>query len=211
MNTYTFESYNSAAPVTPAAGMRLSKVLYRSDNAEAKENSYISIPVISDAEVTEQMTVLLPHLVSYLQDQQDSIVKKAHTGGFSSVTLDQICLTAVIDLLESTGQGRLNKEVIFAWYDADVADALMVAFADKLGLSDTPTDEESEKVAVIVATYRKNFGALAGGRSMFMPDTASAMQRALEVTGANHTALGARFVKRLEDMINPPTNLLESL
>ena len=208
--SYNFADYIATAAPTVTADHRLSKCQYRGDNAEKLTSSYIQVPVFTDAEIEEQMPVLMPHLVSYLEDKQDSLVKVAHKAGFSGVDSSTIDLAAVIDLLEATGQGRLNKELIFKWFDADMSDSLTVAFADKLGISENPTAEDEARVAGVIASYRVKFGALAGGKSTFVPEEAERLQRALEVTEAISTVLGARFNTRLEAM-KKPADLLESL
>ncbi|MCP5010486.1 MAG: hypothetical protein GY942_10940, partial [Aestuariibacter sp.] len=208
-----FEGYDSKAVPTAETGTRISKVLYKAAG-EGKEasgtNSFLRAPVVTAEQVTEHLVVLTPHIVEYLHTVQDTLVKTAHKDGRDSLETSELDIAAIITKLESTGQGRLNKEAIFNWYDAEVADSLIVAFADKFGISDQPTEEEAAKLEVLNSNYRVKFGALAGGKSTFVPEQAEAMQKALETTGAIETVLGARFNTRLEGM-KTPVNVLESL
>jgi len=55
----------------------------------------------------------------------------------------------------------MTQEVIANWFDVSLAESLSVLFADKLGLSETPTNEESEKVEMFVSVYKNKFSGLA--------------------------------------------------
>jgi len=208
---YAFAAYDAQHSPAPATGNRISKCLYRSDSKEALANSYIELPELAEAEVQEQLTVLMPHLISYLETVQDSIVKASHKSGYDAVQASAVALPAIIDKLESTGEGRLNKEAVFAWFDSSMADMLMVAFADKMGISDQPTEAEEERLSATLNVYRVKYGALAGGKSVYMPEEAEKLVKAIEVAGAADTSLGARFVARLNKMQEPEEDLLLSL
>lgn len=201
--SFPFSAYDSKNAPTEEENNRLSKCLYRADSKENYENAYVRIPLISEAEVTEQIDVLMPHIISYLEGVQDDIIKSHHKSGYTSVLATAIELSAIIDKLDSTDQGRLNKEKVFQWFDTSVKDMLVVAFADKLGISDNPSTEDEDKLNSIVSVYRTKFGALAGGKSVFVPSEAEKLQAAITATGADSTALGTRFLARLEKMKTP--------
>lgn len=209
--TYSFQAYDSGTPAVPATGNRIAKCLYRSDSKDGLANSYIELPELSEDSIKEQMTVLLPHVVTYLESVQDEIVKTAHKGKYEAVQVEAVSLESIITRLESAGEGRLNKEQVFAWFDESLKDMLIVAFADKLGLSDEPSEEEAAKLDVIVDTYRIKYGALAGGKSRFMPEEAEKLKAAIEVAEAADTSLGVRFIARLNKMQEPEKDLLLSL
>lgn len=209
--SYSFVEYDSAHAPVPSTGNRVSKCLYRSDSKEGHANSYIELLALTEADITEHLTVLMPHFVSYCESVQDDIIKALHKSKFTAVDASSISMDAVIDKLESAGEGRLNKDQVFSWFDAEMADTLLVAFADKLGVTDTPTEAEQEKLDLILATYRTKYGALAGGKSKFMPEEAEKLQQAIVVAEADQSSLGARFVARLVKMQEPEEDLLLSL
>lgn len=201
--SYSFQDYDAKHAPTASDGNRIAKCLYRSDNKEARTNSYVEVPSFTEAEVTDQLVVLMPHLITYLETVQDGIIKGYHTSSYTEVFESAIKLNAVIDKLESAGEGRLNKEQVFSWFDETMKDSLTVAFADKMGLSDEPSEAEEERLTAIVDAYRTKLGALAGGKSRFMPEECVRLQQAIDVAEADETPLGARFMQRLEKMQEP--------
>ncbi len=209
--TLTFAPYDAKAPIAPATGNRLSKVQFRGDQAKKFKPVFIEVAEISEDTINENMTVLMPHLMNLVTATQDTIVREHHTSGYLEVSADAISFDAIVDKLESTGEGKLNKEKIQAWFDADVKDLITVAFADKWGYSDTPSEQEEKKLAELVTTYRNNYAALAGASSSFLPDTCNSMIKVLEVTEANSTSIGKRFVARLAKMRDKKEVVVESL
>lgn len=206
MTSYNFKPYDPANPIAPATGNRLSKCLYRADDkGEKKEAACIELPELAESEVQESMVALLPHVIEWLHGIQDGIVKDHHKGGYTAVEDSALEVSALIDTLEAAGEGKLNRDKVFTWFDSEVHDLLAVALADKMGLPDEPTDEQAAKLQEVVTVYRTRFGALAGGRSTFVPDEAEKLKRALEVTETDSTVIGTRMARRLDKMINPPT------
>ncbi len=208
---YTFAAYDSKNPTSPATGNRLSKVQFRGEQAKKHEPVFIEVAEISEETVTENMVVLMPHLMNLVTATQDTIIREHHIAGYLEVQADAISFDAIVDKLESTGEGKLNKDKIFAWFDADVKDKITVAFANKWGLSDQPSEQEEKKLNELVNTYRTNYGALAGASSTFMPDTCNGMIKALEVTETHETSIGKRFVARLGKIRDKVKVVTESL
>jgi hypothetical protein len=206
-------AYDPKLGVQASEGKRIVKCLYKAPKKGEKaphENVYGEVPLLSDGEIRENMEVLLPHFRGFLESVQDGLVKEYHKQGKLEIPCKDVDLSAIIAKLEEETQGRLNKEAVFAWFDANVADALLVALANKLGVGDVPTDEQATKLETVLGAYRTKFGALAGGKSVFMKEEAERLLRALDVAQASDP-LAQRFRARLEAMTKPQEELLELL
>jgi hypothetical protein len=206
VTAYQFKQYDPKAVPENGAGLRFSKCQYREDKkagTAAKDSACIEIPEMTEVEVTDNITVLMPHILGLLEDTQDAIVKEHHKGSYSEVLASSIDIAAVIDRLDATGEGRLNKEKVFQWFDTDVKDMLMLAFAEKLGISDTPTTEELVRLATTLEVYKVKYGALAGANSHFMPEECDKLIKAITVASAESSVIGTRFIRRLEKMKAP--------
>lgn len=207
-----FEEYDAKNTPTENEGEAIAKVMYRTEKGEAeKQNYFLRAPAITDAAITEQLTVLMPHIEGMVAKVQEELVKGAHKEGRTSMMGEELGLAAVITKLEATGTGRLNKEKILSWFDSNMADLLTVAFAEKLGVTEEASEEEIARLETITQHYRNNFGALASPKSHFVEDTCEAMSKALEATGADSTVIGARFVIRLEAMSKQVDEVLLAL
>lgn len=201
----TFRPYDSQLPVPVIAGFRVVKCLYKVNpktKVAAAENSYIRVPAhITEEVVAARISELAPYLVGYLQAEEDKLIKERHIAGLERLTPEFLTLDRVIEALESAGVSqRLNKETIEAWFTAEMYEPLMVAFADKMGVGEAPTEEQTSKLSSILSVYKAKFGSLASGKTHYRVEEAEMLLRALEVTGAGDTLIGGKFVARLGKM-----------
>lgn len=212
-----FRPYDSQLPVPALAGYRIVKCLYKRNpktGTQAADNSYIRVPAhITEEVVAARISELAPYLVSYLQAEEDKLIKERHTAGLDKLSPDFLTLDRIIAALETSGvSNRLNKEAIEAWFAESMHDALLVAFADKMDVSDTPTAEQTEKLDSILSVYRAKFGSLASGKTHYRVEEAEMLLKALEITGAGDSLIGGKFVARLTKMMSStPTDLLLAL
>ena len=220
VDTNAFVPYDSALGYPELDGFRNVKCLYKvaktgaNAGKAAGTNSVIRIADgITEAVVQERVQELAPYIVGYLQEQENALVKKLHVAGMTVLSPKQYGLDAVIAALEESGaSNRLNKEKIEDWFTASMLDALIVAFSDKMGVSETPSDAELEKLDSIINVYKSKFGSLASGKTHYRVEEAEMLLKALEITGGGDTIIGGKFVLRLERMKgSTPDDLLLSL
>lgn len=214
--TFKFRPYDSQLPIEVATEQRTVKCLYKEtkDGKKAGENSYINIPTnhISEKVVIDRIQELAPYVVNFLQSEEDKLVKDAHKAGSLGFGTSWFSLEKVLEALDEAGQGnRLNAEKIEQWFTADMQDSLAVAFMEKLGMSDEPTQEELEKLVLITTAYKDKFKSLASGKTWYKPEECKLLQRALEVTGAKSSTIGERFYARLGKMQEASEDLLLAL
>ena len=205
-DTNTYRPYDSQLGEQPSiAGYRNVKCLYKTNAKTGKvaaDNSQIRIEDdITEKVITERVAELAPYLIGFLQGEQDKIVKKLHLQGMTLLSPKQYGLDAVVAALEAAGTGhRLNKEQIEQWFNTEMLEPLMVAFADKMGVSEQPTEAEEKKLETVLQVYRSKFGSLASGKTHYRKEDAESLQKALDITEATSGVLGERFYVRLEKM-----------
>ena len=213
----TFRPYNAQLGAPSLEGYRNVKCLYKVNaktHTSAGENSYIRIiDSITEEAVAARITELAPYLVGYLQEQENILVKKLHVAGMTVLSPQQYGIDAVVAHLEESGvSNRLNKEKIEDWFTGAMLEPLMVAFGDKMQISSEPTDAELEKLDTIISVYKAKFGSLASGKTAYRVEEADMLLRSLEITGADKTIIGTKFVARLEKMkVATPDDLLLAL
>lgn len=204
----------------PFTGQKLIVVTYKTvtDKSSAlynikRESKCVSVPVIADEEITSNIDVLIPHIRNMLENTQKSIVRELlDTGNVVSIATESLSITECISYLESSDEsGRLTKESVGNWFDSNIADILAIALADKLGVSEVPTEVESKKVFDIIAAFRGNISSMAGGKTSFPAQVAKQLKKALELA-PNNDVIASRFMTRIDRMIeNKEISLVDCL
>jgi hypothetical protein len=196
-STHDFKPYTTGV-TKPFDGQRLSTITFKTD-AETKvkrASVAVSVPML------ESYTVAMrPYILSYMQGVQDAIIRARVIAGQKEVTNEQISEEAIIAYLIEEGKSdRLTKEILGTWFDTNAADTLTVAFANKLGVSDTPTEAETQKLNAIVADYKGKITALAGGKTFYPEKVRVNLLKAFDIVGAEADALGAKLVAKVQAM-----------
>lgn len=205
----------------PFTGQRLIAITYKTVTDKnnplcnvKRESKCVSVPLIDDAVISSNMIALIPHIRGMLENVQKSIVREAldASGNVVSISNDSISIAECISYLESSDDsGRLTKESVGVWFDSSISELLAIALADKLGVSDVPSEAESKKVLDIIAAFRTNVTALAGGKTSYPAPIASKLKVALELA-PNDDVIASKFIARLDRMIaSPVINLLDCL
>lgn len=200
-NAHDLVSY--VAGTTKAfTGQRLSKHTFKTDKETGvkPESKAVSLPVAMLSPV--DLEALKTHIQAWFHTCQDGIVKAKVVAGAQVVTDEEISVQAVIAyLVEESTSERLTKEMLGEWFDDNCADTLTVAFANKLGVSDTPTVAETERIAKIVADYKGKITALAGGKTFYPAKVRDNLLKAFEIVGAEADTLGAKLVAKVSKMV----------
>lgn len=194
----------------PFTGQRLSKVTWKTNNDKnspyyniKRESKCVSLPMVAVADITANLTALSPHLVAYLHGVQDKMVREMLDSQNNCVSIgtNDISIPAILEYLESSDEsGRLTKESVGMWFDSTVSESLAMLLSEKLGISDTPTDAQSNKVLEVVSAFKTKIAALAGGKTSYEPKVCKSLINALAVAPSDD-ALVVRFSARLNKMI----------
>ncbi len=191
------------------AGQRLSKVSYKtvSDKESAlygikRESKCVSLPVIEVAEVIGNVSALAPAICEYLQTVQDKIVREKVDAGAASISMNDVGIVGILEWLDSQNgeSGRLTKEVVGNWFSENIEESLAVLLAEKLGVSEIPTDEESKQIMAVVAGFKDKVSSLAGGKTSYEPKLAESLKKCLNLA-PDGDILKCKFMNRLDKMI----------
>lgn len=201
-NVHNFASYESkgAQKSKALADQRLLVVRFKTGKDGSKRESVCaSVPQIGTL-TPEQLELLTPHIREWLCSVQDEIGRELVLADADHVTTEQISPEAISAYLSQVAAGsRMTGESIVAWFTSELQDVLTVAFADKLGVGDTPTDEQVKTLERMCNVYRDKFASMAGGRTSFDPSTIGKLQRALELTDTTD-GIGKRLSDKLDAM-----------
>lgn len=209
----SFISYDAKIPPAPKEGVRLAKCLYKAakpGSSAEHENAALELALISPEVLLADEKLIqsfIPHFVSHLESVQDKMVKEMHKKGLSKVSENCFSLDAILDYLEIEGvSGRLSKEVIEAWYVEVVESILFDAFAEKLGMNEEGevSEEVAEKLVLIIETYKKKFVSCASGQVKLPLSEIENLEKALDISGAKNSVVGARIAGRLLKMKEAP-------
>jgi hypothetical protein len=201
-NRHVFTAYVSAGSGKSVAlsGQRLSVVRFKAgkDGRKAMASQCASVPVATLT--SEDCEFLSTHINGWFASVQDEIVREVVVSGADSVTTEQLSVEAVRNYLTTQAAGdRLNGEQIGYWFDTELADVLTVAFADKLGIGDVPSEAETTKLAQMCRVYRDCFTAMAGGRTSFDTAKREKLLKALALADTTD-GIGQRLQAKLEAM-----------
>lgn len=189
-------------------GQRLSKVTYKTITDKEnplfgvkRDSKCVSLPLFKAEEVISQSAALAPYVIEYLQTVQDKIVRERIDAGASSISMAEISIAGCIEYLDSNSEsGRLTKESVAAWFNETIAEPLSMVLMEKLGVSETPSDEESNKIIAVVEAFKGKVSALAGGKTAYEPKVCKSILNCLELAPSGDV-LATRFSARLNKMI----------
>lgn len=216
-----FFPYNAVAG-TPAApqGFRQVTVNYKQTAAmklkkeDARPNVYVTVPAdhISVTQVIENIETLAPFVSAYLSSVEDSTIRAYHKDGGTQVFVETLTLAKILETIEETGSS-INGEQITEWFTEACAGSLLNVLAEKLGAEDAASlsDEQQAKVKQVINSYLAQFISLASGKTMIQEAQRVRLAKCLEITGANTSAMGIRFISRFAKMATKEQEALESL
>lgn len=217
-----FKAYDSQLSIAEVKHTRIVKCLYKATKdsktgelVESKNaNSYVRIPTkhLTEEHIIAEIKNLAPHVLTWLQSLEDGMIKDAHKAGQLKIYPQTLSLGKLIEKLEEENtSARLTKEKIEAWFDEVILEVLSVKFADKMGLNESSSDEELNKLEAILNAYKAKFSSLAGGKTFIKEADCLAMIGVIKNCEADETALGSRFIARLEGMNKKEEDLLLAL
>lgn len=176
----------------PNAGERLSVVTFKTPSDKKDDPSYkrpdarcVSLPKLQLSVIPQ---ILSDALQQCLEDLQDAVVRKivvaALDEGKNVITVhdSQIGFEAIAEYAkEQAAGGKLNKELIEDWFDAEVADKLTLSLATALKVGENPTPEQEKKIADAVTMYRDVFKSFSAPKAGVSPRIAAQMKKALDL------------------------------
>ena len=200
-------SLNADGKAVPLSGQRLATCWWKLTQAmkdagkkEVHAPVAVSIPKITTLSEIELET-LMPHIVGMLEGVQDKIIRGlVDSKDATEVSDSEISVAACISYLNQESiSNRLTKEKAAEWFNANIAEMLSVALADKLGISDTPTPEQLKKLEQSVNGVREMITPLVSAKTTYSEDKAKKLIGVLRYAPAGDL-IAAKFIERLEGM-----------
>jgi len=116
-----------------------------------------------------------------------------------AVNGEEIGFTAVASFLATQG-GRLDGDTIETWFDANVADKLLLAFAEKQGCDEnTPKDDPRlTAISAAIANQRTLLKKLAGPQTRYDETVTTGLLATLDKCASSDDELAGKLRARLE-------------
>jgi len=213
---YTFMPYDAKAPVVEK-GLRTIKVMYKKNmktgTIGGNNVCILAKPLDIEEDIKPNIEKLLPYILTLCEAEQDKLVKSFHTSDDVEIIPSSINIEAIINSLEAarTESLRINKELLGSWFDSSMADTLTVLFADKLGISSEPSQEEIKKLESFLNVYKNKYSGLASNLVQYSKDEAEKLITALDKCEIDSgDVVGMKVKEKLIKMVETP-NLEEVL
>ena len=215
-NVIAYESGKTKA----LAGQRLAVFTYKtSQDKESlwygikRPSKAVSLPAVHPEEVTRALPLLMPHIIAMCHGVQDKIMREKLDASsdllhIAGVDINMDSILAYLD--DSNESGRLTKETVATWFDGAIADNLMLALAERMGVSDTPTDAQSAQIERLVGEFKNKVAGLAGGKTSYEPKLCESIKKVVALAPAGDP-LATRFTARLDKMIADSANSVSLL
>lgn len=195
------------APGTkPQAEQRLAKVGYKSSKTKpAKFPSVcVSVPHIQAENITENISGLLPHIATMLEDAQDGIIRRLYEQAKGklpmSVADEDISVAACVKFLDAQAEGdRLTKDSLTVWFQDCLAENLTVYICEALKTENL----EDARVVQNLKGYRDLFTGLSGSQ-VLTPNQIRKLDAACKM------ATDDRITERVQALLSEMMTNLES-
>lgn len=158
-----------------------------------------SIPVLTpdaviDALNNDELKVrLLPHIVEFLQGQQNALIGARIKSGNRDVTTEQLEITGILDYLESeTVAEKWDAQRVATWFTSVMAEPVGIALLDK-GLSEDALEPTLKK-------WEKLFADSFGSKSAIPFKLAQQLDKALKLAPEGNPIV-ARFQGRIDKVL----------
>lgn len=202
-NTHNIKEYVIGV-TKPFTGQRLSKITYKIDKVSGvkPDSVCVSVPLIDQEHVMNNFDKFLPHVIALCERTQDLIIRTLHESKSSVVSDNEISVGNILEYLnEESSGGRVTKKDAAEWFDTVLSDPLAIALASKLGVSEEPSKEDSDKIERLVSEFKNNISALTAGNVKYDPPVCDVLAKALALA-PEEDVMRIKFEKRLDNMRN---------
>lgn len=196
----------------PLTGQRLAKIGYKKtkDVPNPPMSICASVPRLSDESILERAADFLPSLREVVEKLQDGIIrslyeaKNCDSTQFSSVSDEEISLSACLAFAESERNGgKITKEYLSQWFNANMGEFLTVAIAEKLGTEDA----DDARIVQALNGYRDLFASLSGTKTILGMGQIDQLTKVIALCEVGDSDVGQWAQKRLTEMNAKNANL----
>lgn len=208
---YTAKALATIAKVDIPASYRLARIIRKASakDSNGMESQGCHVPTYSWNADHMSNDIIRAYMEQCIMDVQDKCIRKVTDGGRNIITDSDISMDALAIFLEETDEniGRISKDRIAAWFDASLADTLMLAFAERLGVSDNATPDQVRKLEQVCRGYKDVFAGLAAKAPSVEPKVGASLLKAVDMIPADAFSLRVRgIIERA--MAQPEVDLL---
>jgi len=189
-----------------SAGHRFCKLIAKGKNSKLAASVAVEVPDVSlpSAAQLAEFPAVADYIRAAMEGLQAATVKSlvvsgASTVQFSDLSLAKLAITASA-LNESSGAGQLSEAGIKSWFDSEARELVIVALADKLGISESANDADVKRLEQIANQLRDNLAKLSSKKPVqFDERVRNALNMALDVVGTDDSN---GMVERLQGKLN---------
>lgn len=195
-----------AGETKPLTGQRLAKVGYKKtkDQPNPPKSIAVSLPVLTDSQILENANKILPLIREACENVQDKIIRslyEAREYSLERVSDDEIGFAQIAGYVSSEQSGgRLTKEYLESWFEANMRDNLTVVVADKLGFEEL-NETQLDTVNKHIAGYKGLIASIAGNKTMLSIAQITGIRRAFEVC-AIEDEVTVKLDKKMQEMLD---------
>ena len=202
-NIHTATIYD-AKTSKPFADQRLVVTIAKADKQgnygpHLQQTMATSIPVLTPDAIVDALNDdtlqarLLPHLVDYLQGQQNSLIGARIKSGTREITTEQLEITGILDYLESENvSDKWDAQRVASWFTSVMAEPVGIALLDK-GLSE-------EQLEPTLKKWEKLFADSFGSKSAIPFKLAQQLDKALKLAPEDNPIVG-KFQARVDKIL----------
>ena len=196
---------------TLSAGNRWCKLIKKGEPSKLAASIAVEVPASINIPSYLGQPIISEAVVEYIQSLQDAYIKSLAVSGAKQIQysdLNEVKLAEFLATSDDSGRiGQLSGERIAAWFEADMREMLIVALADRLGLSDTATEQDVKRLEQIANQTRDNLAKLSSKKPVhFDKRVKDALNWALDSTSVDDDAMFSRLKDKLNAADMMPTD-----
>lgn len=168
-------------------GYRLVRVIAKKDSKGNYANGFseskgVEVEANLSVDAALNYASIKQYLHNKLEELQDALIGEQVRKGASVIYADKIGYSAMEEFAARTTESeRLSKERIEAWFKSELADTLTLALAERLGISETSTEEDHAKLERMLNAYAANFKLFAAKEVILDPSKVAKLEDALNL------------------------------
>lgn len=198
-NIHAIEQF-SPATSKPLDGQVL--IVSRGNKKSGTVSVCASLPPITENEIADNFSAIMPHLMNYLDSVRAKILRKESNAGKQEISTDSISVAGIAAYLEAEAEesGRLSKELITEFLGAEENKAaLFAAFAIALKYDgDTLTPEQFNKLEQMHRGLSDVLSELSGTRTVWEEKKQNTARKYIECL--DDSVMKDRLITKLEEM-----------
>lgn len=193
-----------------SSGNRWCKLIKKGENSKLPESLAVEVPQFNaKLETLQQYPALVDYLQNAMEALVNNLVRSRAEAGAASINYSELSIEKLAEFAAqenaAAGIGHMSEERIKQWFEQDARELLLVALADRLGVSDTATEQDVKRLEQIANQTRDNLAKLSSKKPVqFDERVRNALNWALDVTDTGDT-----FTGRMRDKLNAKVDAID--